>query len=249
MAGTQAIERATVLLRELASRGSVGWRLSDLARRCELDKGTTHRIVACLVRERLARQRPHDRRYVPGPLLFELGLALPGLAAFQSSCAAPLERLAGKLGGVSFVYLRSGNDFVCIASAGSVAARGLSHEVGLRRPLALSAGGAAILVALPPDEARAIIAENMRRVRKAGEVRARAVERMLRRSQNQGYGVHLGDIVPGVNTCGVAIRARDGGVFGSISVAGAAEDFPPPRVAHVVAALEQEAVFLGDSCP
>lgn len=242
--GTQSLERGAMLLRELAARGTVGWRLSDLAKRCELDKGTAHRIMGFLVRERLARQRAGDRRYVPGPLLFELSLALPGHGAFRSACAPHLARLAERLGGFAFLCLRSGYDFVCAANAGDQAIKALSHEVGLRRPLVASAGGVAMLVALPPEEAKAVVAENMKRVRKSGEMRAKAVERMLRRSEAQGYGVHLGDIVPQVNTYGVAIRDARGVPFASVSVAGASEDFPPSRADRLVAALAQAAADL-----
>jgi DNA-binding IclR family transcriptional regulator len=239
--GTQSLERGAVLLKELAARGTLGWRLSDLARRCELDKGTAHRIMAFFVRERLARQRGGDRRYVPGPLLFELSLALPGYAAFRAACVPHLARVAGRLGGVSFLCLRSGADFVCAANAGDSPIKALAHEVGLRRPLAVSAGGVAILIALPGDEARAIVAENMKRVRTSGEVRAKAVERMLRRSEAQGYGVHLSDIVPRVNTYGVAVRDARGAPFASISVAGASEAFPAARAPQVLALLEEGA--------
>ena len=76
-AGTQSLGRSIRLMRVLATRGEIGWRLSDLAAACGLDKGTAHRILASLVQERLVRQRPGDRRYLPGPLLFELSLALP----------------------------------------------------------------------------------------------------------------------------------------------------------------------------
>ena len=236
--GTQTLERGARLLRELAARGTVGWRLSDLARRCELDKGTAHRLLACYVRERLARQRPGDRRYVPGPLLFELSLALPAYAGFRTAAAKPLAEAATAAGGYAFLCLRSGSDFVCAANAGMASAKALEHEVGLRRPLVVSAGGMAIVVALAPAEASAVIAENMRRVQAAGEVRTKAVERMLRRSQAQGYGVHLGDIVPNVNTFGLAIRDAAGAPFASISLAGRAEDFTPARVPRIVAALE-----------
>lgn len=239
--GTQSLERASRLLKELAARGSVGWRVSDLAKRCELDKGTAHRIMAFLVRERLARQRAGDRRYVPGPLLFELSLALPGYAAFRAACAPHLARLAARLGGFAFLCLPSGADFVCAANAGSSTIKALAHEVGLRRPLVLSAGGVAILLALPAEEARALVAENMRRVEKSGEVRVKAVERMLRRSQAHGYGIHLSDIVPRVNTYGVAIRGARGAPLASISIAGPSEDFPQSRAAEVVAALEERA--------
>jgi DNA-binding IclR family transcriptional regulator len=242
--GTQSIERGLILLRELASRGALGWRLSDLARRCDIDKGTAHRIMSCLVRERLARQRARDRRYVPGPLLFELSLALPELAAFQAACAAPLARAARRLGTVTFLCLRSGTDFVCAGHAGISPARGLVHEVGMRRPLVMSAGGLAIVVALPPGEARGVIAENMRRVQKSGEVRVKAVERMLRRSQSHGYGVHLGDVVPRVHTFGLAVRDAAGMPFASISAAGSSEGFPQSRQDEVIAALGEEAAAI-----
>ncbi|HEX4928356.1 MAG TPA: helix-turn-helix domain-containing protein [Burkholderiales bacterium] len=243
--GTQSLERGARLLRELAARGTLGWRLSDLARRCELDKGTAHRIIACLVRERLVRQRPGDRRYVPGPLLFELSLALPGYAAFQAAAARPLAAAAGALGGYAFLCLRSGSDFVCAANAGRASVKALEHDVGLRRPLMVSAGGMAILVALPAEEAAAIAAENMRRVQAAGEVRVKAVERMLRRSQAHGCGVHLSDIVPGVNTYAAAIRDTAGRPFASVAVAGRAEDLPLSRLPAVLRVLHDAALGIG----
>ena len=235
--GTQSLERGTQLLKELAARGTLGWRLSDLAERCGLDKGTAHRIMAFFVRERLARQREGDRRYVPGPLLFELSLALPAYAGFQAACAPHLERAASRAKGFAFLCLRSGGDFVCAANAGDASIKALSHEVGLRRPLVVSAGGVAILLALAPEEARAVIAENMKRVQKSGEVRVKGVERMLKRSESHGYGVHLSDIVPRVNTYGVAIRDARGAAFASVSIAGAAEDFPHARAPELLAAL------------
>lgn len=239
--GTQTLERGARLLRELAARGAVGWRLSDLARRCELDKGTAHRLLSCYVRERLVRQRAGDRRYVPGPLLFELSLALPGHGAFLAAATRRIAAVASALEAYAFLSLRSGADFVCAANAGATSVKALVHDVGLRRPLLVSAGGAAMVVALPADEGAAVIEDNLRRVQAAGEVRVKAVQRMLRRSQLQGCGVHLGDIVPGVNTFGVAIRQADGMPFASISVAARAEELPLARLPAVVPELEAAA--------
>ena len=73
--GTQSIERAVRVLTEVTARSRFGWRPTDLAARCGLDRGTTHRILACLVRERLVQQRAVDGHYLPGPLLFELALS------------------------------------------------------------------------------------------------------------------------------------------------------------------------------
>ena len=47
--GTQTLSRSIRLLRVLATRGDIGWRLSDLAAACELDKSTAHRMLAGLL--------------------------------------------------------------------------------------------------------------------------------------------------------------------------------------------------------
>ena len=238
--GTQTIERAVLVLKELTARGSIGWRLSDLAATCQLDRGTTHRIVACLIRERLARQRASDRRYVPGPLVFELGLSLPQLSAFQAACAAPLARVAKRLNGEALLYLRSGADFVCAGRAGASQLKALTIELGTRRPLIVSAGGLALLVALPKDEARAVIEENLTRVVRFGEARIRSLKRVIRRSQSCGYGVSESDIVPGVSAFGVPIRNARGDAFASISIVGSSESFPSSRAPEVIETLERE---------
>jgi len=249
MRGTQSIERAVALLKELSARGTFGWRLSDLAAHCNLDKGTAHRILRCLQRERLVQQRERDRHYLPGPLLFELSLTLPPLAEFQAACQAPLSRVARRTGGVAFLYLRSGADFVCAARIGATSIKGLSIQVGTRRPLVSSAGGVAILVALPDEESRSIISENMKRIARFGDLRTKSIERMIRRSQSHGFGVNLGDVVPGINSFGVAVKDSKGAPFASLTVSGASADFPASGIQKVVAVLEEEGSQIAKRMP
>ncbi len=238
--GTQTIERTVLVLKALAARGSIGWRLSDLATSCDLDRGTTHRILACLVRERLVRQRVSDRRYVPGPLLFELGLSLPGLSEFQAACSAPLARVAKRLGGVSLLYLRSGTEFVCAARAGNLPLKALTIDVGTRRPLITSVAGAAILVALPRSQARRIVAENIVQLRRFGAERVRSLKSMVRESQSRGYGISQNEIVPGVSAFAVAVRDAQDTPFAAISVVGRSESFPSAGIDDVISTLEHE---------
>jgi DNA-binding IclR family transcriptional regulator len=249
MRGTQSIERAVALLKELSARGTFGWRLSDLAAHCNLDKGTAHRILNCLQRERLVQRRESDRHYLPGPLLFELSLTLPPLAEFQAACQAPLGRVARRTRGVAFLYLRSGGDFVCAARVGATPLKGLSIRVGTRRPLVSASGGVAILVALPEEESRKIIAENMKRIARFGELRAKSIEKMIRRSREHGFGINLGDVVPGINSFGLAIQDAKGAPFASLTVSGASDDFPPSEIPKVMAVLEEEAIEIGKSMP
>jgi len=249
MRGTQTVVRAVSLLREVTARGSFGWRLTDLAAHCGLDKATAYRMLRCLEEERLVKRRASDRHYLPGPLLFELGLALAPLAAFQAAAQAPLGRLARRSGGVAFLYLRSTNDFVCAGRVGHTQLKGLSIHVGTRRPLVTNAGGTAIVVALPPEESRAVIAENMKRLSRFGELRARSIERMLRRSQSQGFGINLGDVVPGINAFGVALRNPQGNAVASLGLSGSADDFPQMGVPKLRELMDDEAAALARHLP
>ena len=249
MRGTQTVVRAITLLREVAGRGDFGWRLTDLATHCGLDKATAYRMLKCLEEERLVKRRAGDRHYLPGPLLFELGLTLAPLAAFQAAAQAPLARLARRSGGVAFLYLRSTNDFVCAGRVGKTQLKGLSIHVGTRRPLVTNAGGTAIVVALPPEESRAVVAENMKRLLRFGEIRARSIERMLKRSQSQGFGINLGDVVPGINAFAVAVRDAHGDPVASLGLSGSAEDFPQASVPKLREMLEDEAASLAAAAP
>jgi DNA-binding IclR family transcriptional regulator len=119
--------------------------------------------------------------------------------------------------------------------------KALTIEVGTRRPLIVSAGGVAILLALPKDEARAIKARNLKQLARFGDARIRSLERMLRRSESRGFGISQADLVPGVSAFGVAICDVDGAPFASLSIVGRADEFPSSRVPHIIEALQEEA--------
>lgn len=246
--GTQSIERALAVLRELSARARPGWRLTDVAERCNLDRGTASRILACLVRERFAVKRRGDRHFLPGPALYELGLSLPGMASFEALCRPSLARLAARTRCVAFLYLRSGADFVCAAREGEASIKGLSIEVGTRRALCLSSGGVAMLMALPAEVRAPLIAENLRRMRRARDRRVAAVERMLRRSEQRGAGINLGDVVPRITSLAVAIRGA-AGPFAALVVSGPFELLPREKAEDVLALIEREARAIEPKLP
>ena len=231
--GTQTIERAVVLLREISTRGHVGWPLSDLAARCGLHKSTAHRILTCLIRERLVRQREGDRHYIPGPLLFELGLSsLPERGELQHAARSRLATLAKQTSGVGFLFFRSGDDFVCALRVGMArcAVKDLTIFPGTRRPLAVAAGGVAILLALPKAEARAIIRRNLADLTGYDDASVRGIRRMLERSFAEGFALNAADIRPEVHAFGLALCDPAGVPFASLSLAGSPRTFPLDKI-------------------
>ena len=205
--GTQSIERSIRLLRALASRARFGWRLTDLARHCEMDKGTARRILHCLVRERLAERGLDDQRYLPGPLLFELSLSLPEHDEFRTRSFPLLERLARETRTVAFLCLRSGDDLVCAARVGEVPEQAFTLNPGTRRPLINSSAGAALLAAMPEDEREAVFERNCRSLEPSGYGRG-TLERLLKRSVEMGMGYNEGCYVPSWNSYAHALRSE-----------------------------------------
>lgn len=238
--GTQSIERAVTLLRELSSRGEFGWQLADLAARCDLGKSTAHRILLCLIRERLVRQRPSDRHYLPGPMLFELGLSVPGYGEMQHRARDLLLALAKRAGAVAFLFFRSGDDFVCAMRVGNADLLAFTGFPGSRRPLVASAGGAAILLALPEAEARAIIRRNLDRMGLT-KARVRAVRSMLKRSAAEGFAINAGDLLPGVNAYGLALLDAYGQPFASIMLAAGEQLLPLTRLPEIKLSMQKAA--------
>ena len=70
-----SLRRGVLLLRLLATAGSRGLPLTELAARSALPHPSAHRVLKQLVEERLVEHNPETRRYRLGPLSFELGLA------------------------------------------------------------------------------------------------------------------------------------------------------------------------------
>ena len=239
--GTQTIARAATLLRAVAERPQQGWRLTDLAAHCGFDKSSAHRMLAGLLHERMITQRANDRHYLPGPLLFELGLGVAQLGDVRARALPSLARIARAAPGVAFLYLLSGEEFVCAARVGPNTLKGLSIEVGTRRPLAVAAGGVALLLALPEREQRAVIAANLRQIASWGVQRRRAVQTMLRRSRRAGYALNLADVVPGIHSIAVPLHDAAGRSFAALSVSGAAHTLPGVRLDALVELLRHEA--------
>ena len=239
--GTQSIERAILILREIAKHGRFGWTPGELAQRCDLDRSTTQRILACLVRERMVNQRASNRQYFPGPLIFELGLSMPAYHEFQAACQPSVRRVARHFQATSVLYHRSGIEWVCANRAGPAVYGGTILEVGTRRPLLSSVGGVAILMTMPAQQASAIVKKNKWQLRDRGKAYVAQLEKMLRRSNRLGYAFNKGEVSRGVNSFGVPICFPGETAFASITVANRTENLASERWPEIVEILREEA--------
>lgn len=243
--GTQSLARGIKLLRMIATRPGFGWRLSDLAAACDQDKGTVHRMLACLVDERLVTQRPSDRHYLPGPLMFELGFALPDRVQFLRAAEPQVAAFAQRMGGIALLLLRSGNEYVCAQRAGSLVLSGLMVYPGTRRPLFTSVGGVAILQTRPAAEVRAVLLDNVaQEIARRGTGRLEALQKMRERSGRHGFGVNLGDVVPGVHALAVPVCGSAADAFAALCLIGTPTLYGEERLAPLRDELQATAALL-----
>lgn len=232
-------------MRMIAAKPEFGWRLSDLADACQQDRATVHRMLSCLVEERLVEQRAADKHYIPGPLMYELGLAHTARVQLHRFTEATLRAFARRMGGISLFLLRSGNEYVCTVRAGSLALRGLMIHPGTRRPLFTSVGGIAILQTLPEHEERDILETNIAQEKWfRGDIRLDALQKMRERSDAHGFGVNLGDVVPGIHAFSVPVLDANGQAFAALCLMGTPELYTEDSIPRLRAALEKTAAIL-----
>ncbi|NML47433.1 helix-turn-helix domain-containing protein [Ramlibacter sp. G-1-2-2] len=243
---TRSLDSGIRLLRVLAERPDEGWRLPDLAAVCGLDEAEALRVLDCLAEARMVMRREDGRRFAPGPLMFELALALPQRARFQRRAEELLRSFAQRMDGVALLLLRSGSDFVCGVREGLAASLpALAVTPGTRAPLFVAAGGVAILQRLPTLEASDVLKENTaREVVRRGTARLQALERMRDDSARHGFGVNAGGVVAGLHSFGVAVLGARGEPFAAVCLAGPPERFPLARATQLRTELEGVAASL-----
>jgi len=242
--GTRSITRAIDVAKAVAEHKQIGWRLTDLAARCGLEKSTAYRILSSLVAERIVQKRAIDRRYIPGPLMFELALCTPGYANFVAVVHPVLARIA-ESGGSAHLYLRSGDEVVCIDDVRSKSAQQLTTR-GRRLPIEQSTYGIAMILAMSKSEQQEVL--KIAEARRApGSKNAMAYRKVLAASRTRGFALNSGMAVPGLISVAVAVLDNRQQPFAAIGVVAPSTLMHGNKIEHMVEMLRQESGQITES--
>jgi DNA-binding IclR family transcriptional regulator len=240
LSGTQSIERALLLLREIAAHNRGGSRLLDLAARTGLQRPTVHRMLKCLAAENMVQQDPETHRYFLGSMVFELGLTAAPRYNLREICHPALTRLAEATGDTVFLTQRSALDAVCIdRREGAFPIKTFTLEIGMRRPLGVGTGSLAILCALSEEEIRQTIDANAIRLPEYG-LTPSSLTAQVRRAQKTGYAVREAPTLAGVRSIGQALRNQSGMPFAALSISTISSRMNDKRVAELATMLKNE---------
>jgi len=240
LTGTQSIERALLLLREIAAHNRGGSRLLDLATRTGLQRPTVHRMLKCLASENMVQQDGDTHRYYLGSMVFELGLTATPRFNLREMCHPALARIAEATGDTVFLTQRSGLDAVCLdRREGAFPIKTFTLEVGMRRPLGVGTGSLAILSALPEEEIEKVVDANNVRLPEYG-LNGGTLLSQVKRAQKLGFAMREMPGLAGVRSVGQALRNQGGVPFAALSVSTISSRMSEKRASEIATLLKTE---------
>ncbi len=206
--GTGSLRKALALLSSMACAEQEGLRLTEIVGRTGLDPATAHRMLACLVDEGFLQKRP-DKRYRLGSRIFELGLVAGHIHTERVHAHRPLRRLAESIGASVVLSRRSGAETVYIDRVeGPEILSGLLAKLGTRLPIGIGAGGVALLAAMEPETADALISRNTAHYRRFDRAAPLLLRQRVEEAKTRGFAMTASFLRPDVWAMGVVVPAE-----------------------------------------
>jgi len=199
--GVQTIDRAVGILDALARTGPCA--LADLVRITGLPRPTVHRLSVALEDHGLV-VRDRGGRFRLGGRLVGWGAAAGAGLALVEPARAVLERLSAETGESAQLYVREGDQRVCVATHERPTGLRDTVALGATMPLTKGSGGRVLLAWAPDRERFDVDAGVLATVRAAG------------------WAATVGEREPGVASVSAPVRVG-GAVVAAISVSGPAE--------------------------
>ncbi|GIU97673.1 MAG: IclR family transcriptional regulator [Actinomycetota bacterium] len=236
--GVGVLDRCVAILEAVANGARTA---GEVASRTSLPRSTTHRLLVALVAHGLLARAAGDG--------FRLGPRLRALAGSAeepdpAAVAGPvLERLAATTGESAQLYIRVGDERVCVASAQSTNELRTIVPVGARLPITHGSAGKVVMAWLEPEERRRLAArvEPRTPATPTGEQLLRELASIRRR----GWAVSLGEREAGVGSVSAPVVAPDGSLVGVVSISGPVTRLDRRRSARLAPAVVEAARALG----
>jgi DNA-binding IclR family transcriptional regulator len=220
MATQSTVERALALLQYLARHpGDHGVRALAVA--LNLSPSTTYRLLDTLAETGFVRQDRQTERYSIGVASVQLGIA--ALGALDLTTVAPpcLRALVAETGESAFLAVLDDSAVVYLLKEEGRHSIRTTARLGSRRPLHCTALGKALLSALPPEEAAALLARaGMPALTPHTITDPAALLAQLAEVRQRGYATDNEEVEEGLACVAAPIRDYRGTTIAAVSMAG-----------------------------
>lgn len=215
----RTVDRITRIVETVVYRPGITF--SELARALEAPKGTVHGFMRGLLANGWLYEEDH--RFYLGPAVYALTLASGPIRAGMVS-HEDLAAVHQEAGVAVFLGVRAGDHLLYIAEVGSEDLAGFAAQSDIRRPLLRTAGGKALLAALPAVEREAHLRRQMAEASDAveefladyEEIRATRIATHLRLSGRRF-------------AMATTVRNQSGAAVASVTLVGPTSDLLPRR--------------------
>jgi DNA-binding IclR family transcriptional regulator len=200
--------------------------LEDLTRASGLPKPSVYRILQLLLRGELVEREVSAKRYIVGPRVAALSLAVQMHSPLRRERHAILSRLVDEIGETVNFTMLDGNEVVYVDRVETPAVVRLHMKIGSRVPLHCTASGKLFLAHLPPLAARRLLrAAPLKRYTERTITGVDALERELSKIRASGIGTDSGEFLDGSVCLAVPVIDSRQHVCAAVAVHG-----PAPRM-------------------
>ncbi len=239
----QSVERAAAILRTVASAGSDGARVKDLATALGLIPSTVNRLCKTMVKEGWLIQPAGQRRYFVGGALANLSTMATDRSALSYLGELAAARLAESTGDTIYFFVREGIDLnCCYRREGDFAIRTLPVDVGSWIPLGLGYAGIAALAAFQETECETVLGQLVHARPAVRSLDQRKLRRDVERARRIGYADSLreGRLPPSAGGIAASVMSPHGEPLAAISLLAINERLTPDRVTDLAQAIVAE---------
>lgn len=248
VAGTQAIGRAMLVLRAIASAGRRGMRVADIVAMSALPQATVSRMLAALQREGVVVRDERLRKYFVGPVIHELGLVARNNYALPQACHHAMQWLVEQTQDTVYLSERRGLEATCSAAEeGSYPIKAIPLHVGIRRPLGVGAGGLAILAAMDPHHAEEIMHANAQRYPAYGGIDLEYLAEALAQTRERGWSLVANKATAGMAAVGAVILGPSSEPVAALSISAISSRMSKDRAPRLARLLLKQCAEISES--
>jgi IclR family acetate operon transcriptional repressor len=236
IAGTRAIRRTCLVLREVGAAANSGASLPQLVAATGMPKSSVHRYLEVLVQEGFLERDARSGTYRLGASIVTLGSNETPLLVMRTR--PYLEQLRDRFDETVNLGMLSGDNIVYLDIVESPKTVRLAARVGDRDMIHSTALGKAITAELPEEEVRAML-QRTGLPRKTANTITRAADFMKHLELVRRHGFGLDDQENDIEGRCVAVSIPAPRVQYAISVSGITSRFPMPKAVEVAREIRQ----------
>lgn len=216
----QVIDRAVSILSVLGAGQKGSLSLSEIARRADLTRSTTRRILVSLERHRFC-ERLEDGQYQLGLRLFELGQVVQNQLDLRERSRNELEAVAHNSELTAFLCIRDGDRAICIDRIEGKLSHSLALKLGGSLPLHVGAAPKVLLAFAPSNVIDSYLSRgSLATFTEMTVVSEAELRREFETIRLRGWSVSDGDVTENVAAIGAPLFDHSCEVVGAISISG-----------------------------